>query len=84
MGYPLQCNASLFWIKEAEAQGWITWYLDGANRLSPNCANFPSIPWGDVFLDCHGEGKQFYLIKILCAYLEIVSLSTLIACNAMS
>ena len=83
-GNPLQCNASLCWIKEAEAQGWITWYLDRANPLSPNCANFPSTPWGDVFLDCHGEGNQFFLIKILCAYLEIVSLSTLIACNAAS
>ena len=50
-GNPLQCNASLCWMKEAEAQGWITWYIDGTNPLNPNCANFPSTPWMDVVLD---------------------------------
>ena len=52
---PFQCNSSLCWIKQAESDGWLTWW-DG-DRFAPQCYNFPVSTWSRVNLDCQIKGE---------------------------
>ena len=71
-GNSLQCDEKLCWLKQAEEDGWITWFV--AHYVgkpykgihSPECGNYPGSLWEDVSLDCPGEG-EFILIKIITA-----------------
>ncbi len=58
---PLICNCSLCEVKQAEEDGWLTWWGgDSYACYAPECTNFARIPWVDVDLGCHyGKRKLF-------------------------
>ncbi len=52
---PFQCNSSLCWIKQAERDGWLTWW-DG-DAFAPQCHNYPASVWSRINLDCKRQGE---------------------------
>ena len=49
-GNPLECDEKLFWIKEAEHSGLITWVKNRGDPAVPECENFSNENWKDVTL----------------------------------
>ncbi len=55
---PMVCNCSLCWAKQAEEDGWLTWW-DG-EKHAPECSNYVGTPWATVNLhgDEHGTFRE--------------------------
>ncbi len=51
---PLECNTSMCWIKQAEEEGWLTWW--GGDRFAPQCHNYPTSKWSRINFDCKRQG----------------------------
>ena len=52
IGNSFQCDSRVYWIKQAEQKGWITWYQRSitSKQEKPVCVNYPGVDWDNVTL----------------------------------
>ncbi len=53
---PMICNCSLCGIKQAEEDGWLTWW--GGDEHAPECSNYVGALWASINLHCNDHGKS--------------------------
>ena len=59
---PVFCNWRLSWLKEAEMDGWVTWFAEngGDDDGKPECYNYSDndATWDDLTLEAMEAGMQ--------------------------
>ena len=57
-----QCDSRMCWVKQAEEEGWITWYKKSSTKPGgkPLCVNYADDDWDDITINCTGKICLFF------------------------